>query len=298
MDFISVRHFEIAIEWVDPVRSVKFPAVFLVGYDFLFALASAFGLVTLSVLGCVREEDESNRDAVMSELAAQTRENLQVLNSVPGMNVIASLPLTTPRYIPAVVDLDVEAGVTAYQLAASIRSVATTAARSGATAKPVQDQATQATSRVARDTEQVGRNTPALAFGAVQGAIQAAVDTGLSAGRLYQASITGGVSAGEREPEDPLDLIRGAIHGAIHGGSDAGLPMGVVASSVIRAVQHTAPELRPSEHEAASFAAQTVVEAAEVLPATCRKQVTDAVVHALVHATDDKRPHDDSPSAR
>ena len=153
VDFFSVRRFEISIEWVDPARTVEFPAVFLTGYDFLFALAFLFGLVTLSVLGRVREEGESNREAVMSELAAQTRENLRVLNSVPGMNLVGSLPLGRRRYVPAVAGLDVAAGVTAYQLAASIQSVATTAARSGATARQVQSRVNQTVARAAQESD-------------------------------------------------------------------------------------------------------------------------------------------------
>ena len=53
-DFFSVRHLQIAFEWVSPARTIEFPAVFLTGFDFLFAVAFVMGLITLRVLATVR----------------------------------------------------------------------------------------------------------------------------------------------------------------------------------------------------------------------------------------------------
>ena len=277
-----MRRFEISIEWVDPARTVEFPAVFLTGYDFLFALAFLFGLVTLSVLGRVREEGESNREAVMSELAAQTRENLRVLNSVPGMNLVGSLPLGRRRYVPAVAGLDVAAGVTAYQLAASIQSVATTAARSGATARQVQSRVNQTIARAAQESDNLRQQGAALAFGAVQGAVQVAAESGIGAQRLVQESISGLLDATAEAVDDPRTILRGAIQGAIRSGSDSGLSMDAVTTDAIEATRAAAPQLGLSEQDAVAYAAEVAVEASSELSEDARTRVRNSALDAML----------------
>ncbi|MDE2768997.1 MAG: MFS transporter, partial [Chloroflexota bacterium] len=281
VDFFSVRRFEISIEWVDPARTVEFPAVFLTGYDFLFALAFLFGLATLSVLGRVREEGESNREAVMSELAAQTRENLRVLNSVPGMNLVGSLPLGRRRFVPAVAGLDVAAGVTAYQLAASIQSVATTAARSGATARQLQSRVNRTIARAVEESDNVRQQGAALAFGAVQGAVQAAAETGLGAGRVVHESVSGLLDATAEAVDDPRAVLRGAIQGAIQSGSDAGMSMDSVATDAIEATRAAAPQLGMTERDAVAYAAEVAVEASSELPEDTRTRIRNAALEAI-----------------
>ncbi len=292
VDFFSVRRFEISIEWVDPARTVEFPAVFLTGYDFLFALAFLFGLVTLSVLGRVREDGESNREAVMSELSAQTRENLRVLNSVPGMNLVGSLPLGRRRYVPAVAGLDVAAGVTAYQLAASIQSVATTAARSGATARQVQSRVNQTVARAAQESDNLRQQGAALAFGAVQGAVQVAAESGLNARRLVQESMAGLLDATAEAVDDPRTILRGAIQGAIRSGSDAGLSMDAVTTDAIEATRAAAPQLGLSEQDAVAYAAEVAVEASSELSEDARTRVRNSALDAMLESAHDELPHE------
>ena len=288
VDFFSVRRFEISIEWVDPARNVEFPAVFLTGYDFLFALAFLFGLVTLSVLGRVQEEGESNRDAVMSELAAQTRENLRVLNSVPGMNLVGNLPVGRRRVVPAVAGLDVAAGVTAYQLAASIQSVATTAARSGATARQVQSRVNQTVARAAQESDNLRQQGAALAFGAVQGAVQVAAESGLNARRLVQESMAGLLDATAEAVDDPRTILRGAIQGAIRSGSDAGLSMDAVTTDAIEATRASAPQLGLSEQDAVAYAAEVAVEASSELSEDARTRVRNSALDAMLESAHDE----------
>ena len=116
-DFFSVRHLQVAFEWVSPARTVEFPAVFLTGFDFLFAVAFLMGLVTLRVLATIREEGEVDQQVVMDTLMAQTRDNLRVLNTVPGLAMASRVPEATVRFVPRFAGLDVAAGVTAYQVA-------------------------------------------------------------------------------------------------------------------------------------------------------------------------------------
>ena len=288
VDFFSVRRFEISIEWVDPARTVEFPAVFLTGYDFLFALAFLFGLVTLSVLGRVREEGESNREAVMSELAAQTRENLRVLNSVPGMNLVGSLPLGRRRFVPAVAGLDVAAGVTAYQLAASIQSIAVTATRGGATARQLQSRVNETIARAVQESDNLRQHGAALAFGAVQGALQVAAETGLSAKDVVQDSLASLVDATAEAVDDPRTILRGAIQGAIRSGSDSGLSMDAVAADTIEATRAAAPQLGMTERDAVAYAAEVAVEVSSELPEDARTRIRNAALDAIFLTAQDE----------
>jgi len=285
VDFFSVRRFEIAIEWVDPARTVEFSAVFLTGYDFLFALAFLFGLITLTVLGRVQEEGESNREAVMSELAAQTRENLRVLNSVPGMNLVGSLPLGRGRFVPPVAGLDVAAGATAFPPAASIPSVATTAAQSGATARQLQSRVNQTIARAVQESDNVRQQGAALAFGAVQGAVQVAAESGIGARRLVHESISGVLDATAEAVDDPRTILRGAIQGAIRSGSDVGLSMDAVTTDAIEATRAAAPQLGLSEQDAVAYAAEVAVEASADLSEDSRTRVRNAALEAILPGT-------------
>ena len=58
VDYFSLRHLQVAVEWVSPTSTVEFPALFLTGYDFLFAIAFVLGLFTLGMLGKIRAKDD------------------------------------------------------------------------------------------------------------------------------------------------------------------------------------------------------------------------------------------------
>ena len=102
VDFFSVRHLEIGVEWVDPSRTFDFPALFLTGYDFLFAIAFVLGLIALGALSRIREEGEVRNEVVMEQLMNQTRDNLRSFSFVPGLGSVAQFPITGLRYLPSI----------------------------------------------------------------------------------------------------------------------------------------------------------------------------------------------------
>ena len=282
VDFFSVRHLAIAIEWVDPVRTFNFPAIFLTGYDFLFACAFVLGLFTLGMLGRIREEGEVQREVVMDQLMTQTRENLRALNALPGLGTVTQFPLAGLRYVPDIPGLDVAAGVTAYQLSTSARFAVERLAQAPATARQVQTRVGQTVTGAIRDSRDVTRQGTEIAYGAAQGAVHAAASTGTGTGRLIRASVSGTLEALGEAGASPLDSVRGAVYGAIHGASPSGVRVGSVVRQSLAAARGAAAQLDLSEEEAVKYAAQVAVEAAEDLPRESQEQVKEAVLRELM----------------
>ena len=281
IDFFTVRHLEVAIEWVDPTRSIDFPALFLTGYDFLFALAFALGLFTLGVLGRVREEGEVRNEVVMDELMDQTRENLRSLNIVPGLGSAAQFPITGLRYLPRIPGLDVAAGVTAYQLASSTKQAIETIDETGATARQVRSRINQAIEDASLEAVDVTQHGMEVAFGATEGAVRAAAGVSADAGTIIRASIGGSLEAVADAGADPLDAVRGAIFGAVHSASSTGLRADSVLEESFEAVRRTASHLGLTEEEATTHAIQAAVEASENVAVESRAEVRDAALRQL-----------------
>ncbi len=282
VDFFSVRHFEIIVEWVDPSRIVTFPAVFLTGYDFLFAIAFFLGLIVQGVLALVKEEGEVESDVVMSRLMNQTRENLRSLNVVPGLGTFAQFPIAGLRYLPRIPGLDVAASVTAYQLASSTREAIEAVARGPATARQVRTGVSRAIARAGRGSRQVARQGTTLAVGAAHGAVAVAYSAGVGSGRAIQAAVRETIEVVNDAGADPLDALRGAVIGAISGGTSTPLRSSAVARHAIRAARQSAPQLGLSPQEAASQAAQAAIEAAEQLDVESQAQVKEAALQELI----------------
>lgn len=283
IDFFSVRHLEIGVEWVDPSRTIDFPAIFLTGYDFLFAIAFVLGLSTIGILGGIKEEGEAESRVVMDELMAQARENLQSLNAVPGIGFLSHLPIVRLRYLPNIPGLDVAVGVTAYQIASSARYAVETLTQGGATAKQVQAHLSRTVARAAQETGGGARHGAEIAFGTAQEAVNAAARAG--PGRLIQAVVGGTLDALGRTAANPLDTVRGTVYGAIYGAQGAGVSVGSAVAQSIQAAREAASRLGLSEHEAAKYAAQAAVEAATELTGESGSEVREAVLNELMGDT-------------
>lgn len=285
VDFFSVRHLEIGVEWVDPSRTFDFPALFLTGYDFLFAIAFVLGLITLGALSRIREEGEVRNEVVMEQLMNQTRDNLRSFGFVPGLSSVAQFPITGLRYLPSIPGLDVAAGVTAYQLASSTRHVIETIGETNATAKQVRNRINQAVEEASLEAVDATRHGAELAFGATEGAIRAAANAGVGTRRIIQASIRGSLEAVTQAGADPVDAVRGAILGAVHSANSTGLRADSVLTHSIEAVRRTASHLGLSEQEAATHAIQAAVEATENVSDESRAEIKDAVLQELSKET-------------
>ena len=282
VDYFSDRHLQIVVEWVSPSSTFDFPALFLTGYDFLFAIAFVLGLFTLGMLGKVREEGEVDEDVVMEELMTQTRSNLRSLNSVPGLSVLSHFPVSTLRHIPGIPGLDVAVGVTAFQIASSTRMAVEGVTRGGTVARQIQARVNRAVADMAHLVDDYGKQGVDVALGATLGAMHAAHDAGLEAERLTEAAMRGTFDALSRTGAVPLDILRGAIFGVIQGASETNLHMSAVAIQAIEAARNAASMLGLSKQEAARYAAQVAVEAAEDLGGRDETEIKEAVLGELM----------------
>ena len=281
-DFFSVRHLKIVIEWADPLRTIDLPAFFLTGFDFLFAVAFVLGIITVGMLARVKEEGEVQTQVVMNELMAQTRENLQVLNSVPGLSYVANFPFKSIRRVSLLPGLDVALSVTVYQLASSVKMAMKTLIRGRHTATQVHEKVGEAVEKASQKVEDMGRHGAQLAIGATRGAMEAASDSTLEVGRLTEEAVRGTLKALGKTAVNPMDALRSATYGAMQGAEEAGLLTGRVVAHILKAARRTAAELGLSEREAEAAAAQAAVEAAGQFTKEIETEVKQAVLDELL----------------
>ena len=282
VDFLNARQLEIIFRWIDPARIVSFPAVFLTGYDFLFTIAFVLGLLTLGALGRIQEEGEANNEVVMNELMTQTRENLRALSFVPGLSSISQFPLAGLRYLPAIPGLNVAAGVTAYQIASSIRYTVDGLALGSATARQVSMQIGQAVARASHGSRDITRHGVEIAFGATEGAIRSIASRGSHGSRFVGAAVSGTLTAMRNAGARPPDAVKGVVYGALHGANEGDMELEDVVASSLDAVRESADQLGLSEHEAVMHAVEAAFEVAEGLAEEPQSQVREALLDELM----------------
>ena len=282
VDFLNARQLEIIFKWIDPARVVSFPTVFLTGYDFLFIIAFFLGLLTLGALGRIQEEGEAKNEVVMNELMAQTRENLRALSFVPGLSLISQFPLAGLRYLPAIPGLHVAAGVTAYQIASSIRYTVDSIALGSATARQVSSQVGQAVTRASHGSRDVTRHGVEIAFGASEGAFRSIAGRGSHGGRFVGAAVSGTLTAMRTAGARPVDAVKGVVYGVIHGANEGDMELDDVVASSLDAVRESADQLGLSEREAVMHAVEAAFEVAEGMAEEPQSQIREALLDELM----------------
>ena len=281
-DFFSVRHLQIAFEWVSPARTIEFPAVFLTGFDFLFAVAFLVGLVTLRVLGTVREEGEVDQQVVMDTLMAQTRDNLRVLNTIPGLAMVSRVPQATVRFVPRFAGLDVAAGVTAYQAAASVHDAAMTVSRGREAARSISGLVSRAARQAARQAGGLGTHGVGLAVGATSGAVLAALESGLAVDRAVRQSAAAVLEGLAGSDVKAADALRGAGYGSVWTAMDLGQEIDKAATAAIAGAVEQAHAFGLSQHEAASAVAGGALEAAREMGPGLARELRGALLDSLI----------------
>ena len=281
-DFFSVRHLQIGFEWVSPARTVEFPAVFLTGFDFLFAVAFVMGLITLRVLATIREEGEVDQQVVMDTLMAQTRDNLRVLNTIPGLAMASRVPEATVRFVPRFAGLDVAAGVTAYQAAVSVHDAVMAVSRGREAAHSISGLVSRAAGQAARRASDLGAHGAGLAVGATSGAVQAALESGVAldeAARQSAAAVLEGLSGSDVKAADAL---WGAGYGSVRAAVDLGQDSGRAAAAVIAGAVEQANAFGLSQHEAARAVAGGALDAAGEMGPGLVGELRRALLDSLV----------------
>ncbi|MEZ5414669.1 MAG: MFS transporter [Opitutaceae bacterium] len=292
-DFFDVRHLRVLVEWIDPLREIDFPAFYLTGFDFLFAIAFILGIFTVGLLSGIREEGEADGQEVMDELMSQTRQNLRVLNSVPGLGFVANFPVVSMRPFSHVPGLDVALGVTAHQLSSSLKLTAQTLGQGKETATQLGSRLTGLLGKAREGAEDIGQHTAAVALGAVRWAIQAAGGkTKNERTKLAQEAVGTTMEALGQTSADPKEALRGAAYGAVIGASEAGLDPGEIAAEAVMAARKTAANLGLTEREAILTAAEAAVASTDQLDPVTASKVKEAILQELIKGTKDARADD------
>jgi MFS family permease len=283
-DFFSVRQFRVSFEWIDPDRIFEFPALFLTGYDFLFAVAFILGFFALNALALIREEGEVDRETVLNELRAQTRDNFRVLTSVPGMSAVSHFPYSTiQRYMPHVTGLDVAVEVTALQLASSTRDAVNAAVRGGTTtanvARRVNGTITSAVRRAGRLGDRYGLE---LAREATRGAVHAVSGVTDDVQTVTRGAVRGTLNALGKTVGNTGEVLWGAGYGVVQGAVEAGTDLASTVRHAVQEARESAKGLGISEAEAAAEVARGAVQAAEAHGPDTAAKVKEAVLDELL----------------
>ncbi len=111
--FFSTRQLNLTLSWMSPESFLELPALSIIGYDFLFAIAFVFGLTTLSMLAAISEEGEVTREVILESMVYPARDVSLPPSAVPQYNLISTATFGNLKRIP-IPGFDAVLGVTAY----------------------------------------------------------------------------------------------------------------------------------------------------------------------------------------
>lgn len=286
-DFFNVRSFEIGVTWNDPTQTIQLPAFSLTGYDFLFLTAFILGLFALSALGRVREEGEVDRAVILDELMGHSQDMTRAVNSVPGMRMAVQAPYSYLRHIPGV---DVAAGVTMYQLAASTRAASVTAGRGRASAQDVARGVSGAVAAVTEEMDELGGAASEIALHATRGSMNALAEVDIDDVQVVaRGAMLGTMRAVGEVATNPLRALRGAARGVIRGAYEAEASLADVAIESVEGAREAAGEMGMPEENAVRQVIDSVLAEAETLGSVELREVQQAlqpVVTAMDAASD------------
>lgn len=277
-DFFSVRQLEVSLRWVAPGTSFDLSAFNLTGFDFLFAIAFVLGLFTLASLARIREEGEADPNLVLEELLSQSRENLRVLNSVPGLSFVSNFPIRSVQRFSPIPGLDVAVGVTVHQVALSVKLAAQAITKGRSTAVRMRSKIEE----IVRGAENLKTDTAGIAAGAVQGALVAAGEKAGDPEAWVRESIGLTIEILNQSGADPAEAIRGATQGAMAGGVDAGLDPAEVVTRILQVVRLHAETLGLDPAAAGKIVAEAACQFATTLPLDTADKIKVAVLESLI----------------
>ena len=273
-DFFSVRTFKVTFEWISPHNMIALPAVNLTGFDFLFGIAFFVGLIALNTLTTIQEEGEVGREVVMAELLAPTRGMARAFGAIPGLRMLTEYPYSYFRRVPG---LEVALGVTAYQVASTIRTAVSASNRGRLTAAGIARRVADSVGEIAQQAEELNDWGSEIARHTARGAINAANEVTEDAGVLARGSMIGVLRALASAHAGFEESVSGAAYGAVEGASEAGADIGQVSINVVEGAREVAHELGLSEARAVSHATAGVLAAAVAIGPEAVSQVEAAL---------------------
>jgi MFS family permease len=289
-DYFSVRQLSLTFEWLSPTSHFNIGALYLTGFDFLFGITFVLGLITLTLLGGVREEGEESREVVLDALGAPMRELSRPFSTVAGLNFLSQFPYGYLRRVP-VPGIDVALGVTAYQIAEMSRLATITAHRGKITATRLTKALEEVMSGLREASDElrklygleVARQTARGSIHAVDKMAQADV------GQLVHRAVLAVTQAMRRSRVDSKDALRGAGYGVVKGAEEVQADLGDAAVQAVEAAKEIAPEVGLAEEVAMTEAAKGAIEAAQDIGPDAVKQIQQSLTEQIL---DPSREHD------
>ncbi|MCJ7606086.1 MAG: MFS transporter [Dehalococcoidales bacterium] len=275
-DFFMKRQLNLTFSWMSPDVAVELPALSVIGYDFLFAIAFIFGLITLSLLAVIKEEGEVSREVVLESLVYPARDTSRPASMVPQYNLVSASTFGYIRRIP-IPGLDAVLGVTAYQLAEAARAATSAAMRGSKLTKRLAKVLERRLKKVWKTEKVLEEHAVEISREVARGAMHVVDDKPLSVEELVGPVTASVVGASVHAGVDPLDSLRGASQGIIQGAAETGLDLGEAAAQTFEAAREIAAETGVSEEAAVSQAVEGVLLAAEEIGPEALAEVVDAL---------------------
>ncbi len=279
-DFFSVREFAVNFAWTDPMRVIQLPALYLTGFDFLFALTFIIGLATLNILTALHEEGEVSREVVLGELMAQTRPVTRAVSSVPGLNFVTLFPFSYLRRVPG---MDVAIGVTAYQLADMAKTATLAATRGLKTTTRVAKKLEKSLTQTLKPAEAAQADGVEVARHTARGVIHAVEEGSMDTKPVIHQAVVGIVSALKHAKVKPHDAFRGVGYGVIQGAVETGTDLAEATAYAVSGAGEAAHSLGMSDKdEAMAQAAEGALKAIEEIDPDALAQVKAALPSELI----------------
>ncbi len=265
-DFFANRQLSLELSWIDPFRSIELPTFNIVGFEFIFCITFIIGILTVSLLGSLREEGEVSREIVMDALLAPMRDAVRPVSSVPGLSFLGQFPYGILRRVP-IPGLDVALGVTAYQLADMARATTVAAVQTQRRVARIGRALEKALTGVSGTTEDIEKYSSEVARQTARGAMHAGKETDLDVGRLTHSAMLGIARTFGKAGISARDALRGAGYGIVQGANETGIDYAEAAARGVEAARKVAERAGLNEEQAAVYVAQGALDAAAAMGA-------------------------------
>ncbi|MDA1347862.1 MAG: hypothetical protein O3A47_03215 [Chloroflexi bacterium] len=128
------------------------------------------------------------REVTLDELLSQTRGTARAVSSVPGSRLLSRFPYSYIRHVPG---LDVALGVTAYEIADTVKTAVSFATKGDRAATDVARRLSSAVSGIVSGLTDLERHGIEVAQHSARGAMHAAHEAGLGAEQVARGAMLG-----------------------------------------------------------------------------------------------------------
>jgi MFS family permease len=286
-DFFINRQLNLTLSWMSPDRIIELPALSIIGYDFLFAIAFILGLTTLSMLAAIKEEGEVTRDVILKSLVFPARDVSRPPSAVPQYNLISTATFGYIKRFP-IPGLDAVLGVTAYQIAEAARAATSATIRGKKLTTRLARALERRLARVFRIKKVIDEHAVEITREATRGAMHVVDEKPLSVDELVEPVASGIVEASRNAGIQPINGIKGVSQGVIQGAAETGIDLSEATQKILQAARKIAGEMGISPEEAVIQAARGILTAAEEIGPEAAAEVVDELPEQIFSENEQK----------